>query len=93
MLNDKEVTVSASDLIKSVRDNCSTMFDLNDARIEAFSLKGSLPTPVLPTTQSITFKCPDIGLYVIRIWVKDETGNWAYSESFIDLQDNSLFCK
>jgi hypothetical protein len=92
MNNTKEVTISAADFIKTVKDNCSTTFDLSDARIEAYKSSPS-GTPKLPSTKSITFKCTDVGLYIIVVWIKDGAGNWTYSESFIDVQDSALFCK
>lgn len=94
MGGDKEVTVSGRDFIKSIKDNCSTTFDLNDVRIEVESIFSSGLGVTLPSTKTVTLKCLDgLGYYIMAIWVKDGAGNWTYSLSYIYLSDEMEFCK
>ena len=46
----------------------------------------------VPTADSLTFTCADIGIQTIQLWVGDEAGNWDYCVAFIDVQDNAGNC-
>ena len=71
-------------------DNCTAYEDLTfTARI----LEDGVPVSTTPpTTSNLDFNCDHIGTVQVQVWVGDESGNWDYCQTYINVQDNSNAC-
>lgn len=79
-----QVTISADKFENGSSDNCTAYANLS------YRL-GRVGTPnqtTPPATASVTLTCADLGQAKIDFWVGDESGNWDYVTTFIDVQNN-----
>lgn len=86
-----EVTLWASDFeAGSSFDNCTAYEDLTITTrlIE----DGVPPSSTPPTTSSVLFTCEDVGTAQVQVWVEDESGNYDFCQTFINVQDNFNAC-
>jgi hypothetical protein len=46
----------------------------------------------VPAYDTVQFRCKDVGLQHVQMWVGDEAGNWDFCVTFVDIQDNMQMC-
>lgn len=86
---DGTVTVLGSDLNDASSDNCTSSNDL-EFRIGP-SPPASTTTP--PANLPLIFTCDDLGsLANVAMWVGDETGNWSFCSTNIQISDPQGNC-
>ena len=84
---DTSVTVTASLLLESVSDNCSS-----PGQIAVFAEMADTNTVVPLFNTEVVFTCNDLGLNDIEVWVIDEAGNADFCVVTVEIQDNFHLC-
>lgn len=81
-------------------DNCTPVNKLNYRIQVPAPIQGSI-FDISKTDTMYTFLCPNNKpagdtsthtIYTIALWVGDESGNWDYCETVVDVQDNMKMC-
>jgi hypothetical protein len=95
LIEDKgEVLVWTSDIEKGSSDNCNEGEKL-EYRIWHASL-GIAPTDrigVEALPKSIRFTCAYLGNQDVHLYAIDESGNWDYCKTYVNVQDNTNACQ
>lgn len=82
-------------------DNCSKNLKIRIRVLSDSIIIKNDTVKVIPDTlpTMYTFKCPPKGIptgtsvqWKVQLWVGDESGNWDFCETSIDVQDNMLIC-
>jgi len=74
------VTLEAAMFVKAVYDNCSGPFE--------YRIRKAGQGTGTPNETSVTFDCSELGKQNVDIWVGDPSGNWSFTQSFVEVQDN-----
>jgi len=85
-----ELTLSASDLLQNVWDNCSAQTPL--AIRKAGSGTGFPLDADNKPVESVSFECGELGQQAVELWGRDAVGNAAFCETYIFIQDNMGTC-
>lgn len=88
------ITVWAADFDLGGEDNCTSQ-DALIRRVWHFSL-GNPPSTnedILALPTRIDFDCNFFGTQIVRLYVGDESGNWSFCVSSVDVQDNMGVCQ
>lgn len=80
--NPPSITLEADMFVKSVYDNCSGPFE--------YRIRKAGDGTGVPNETEITYGCNDLGKQNVEIWVGDPSGNWSFTQSFVEVQDNWL---
>jgi Dockerin type I domain len=46
-----------------------------------------------PTTDGLTFSCADMGRQFVRVWARNNAGNWRFAIATVTIQDNDGVCE
>ncbi len=79
-----QVAISADKFEAGSSDNCTAYANLS-YRLGKVGTPGQTNPP---SSASVTLTCADLGQTKIDFWVGDESGNWDYVTTFIDVQNN-----
>lgn len=76
--------VPASALVKVVYDNCSGPLQ--------YRIRKSGTGTGVPGDASVVFNCDELGINLVEVWAGDASGNWAYAETYVLVQDSDNQC-
>lgn len=90
---DTEVHLYISDFLQYSSDNCTPSDDLTFSIIRSGQNLGIFPLnddggPI----DSVSFTCDDLGTQPVQLWVRDESRNATYCETYVIVQDNLGAC-
>lgn len=73
------LTVPVSALVKASYDECGDPYQ--------YRIRKSGTGAGVPSTESVTFDCNELGTQLVEVWTGDPAGNWDYSETYVIVQD------
>ena len=85
-----EVEIQARDFDASSDDNCTDRTGLQFRIERIFGNPSTQP----PADSSLVFDCDDVGFQIpVAVWVGDQSDNWDYCVSYLEVQDNGGNCQ
>lgn len=72
-------TLNVQDFILKATDNCTKP---SNFRIVKKGQSNGQP----PTGTTVTFDCSELGTQQVEVWVRDAAGNWAFTDTYVNVQ-------
>lgn len=86
-----------ADIANRITDNCDGDLTFESSKLVMEIVLSTDPTqPLAPRSttpnSSVMFNCSHVGTQRVRVWSRDNSGNWNFAISTITVQDNDGIC-